>query len=65
MPKHRSEPPQSEVLDANSEKARVAFDAVITEIHHDHRMLEGKDLWDAVREVFAILRPRALFKEPK
>jgi len=34
------------------EKARVAFDRVVEDIHEDHRELEGEELYRAVLEVF-------------
>lgn len=46
-------------------KARLAFTAVVEEIHEEHRVLEGKELWEAVIEIFGALRPDTKFEEPK
>lgn len=57
MAKRTCLPPKESRQPASKERARIAFDAVVESIHEDHKMLEGKDLWAAVVEVFGITRP--------
>ena len=63
MPKKTCAPPKDPAPAARRQRARVAFDAVVESIHEDHRMLEGQDLYDAVIEVFGLVRPEPVIRE--
>jgi len=65
MVKRLSSPPERVESGELQAKARAAFAAVVEEIHDEHRMLEGKELWEAVVEIFGAVRPSSTFKEPK
>jgi len=65
MPKRVQRPPEPPGPEHRKEKARRAFESVVESIHDDNRALEGKELWAAVREVFAAFRPASNYKDPK
>jgi hypothetical protein len=65
MPKRVGSPPESAQPDQTNEKARAAFEAVVESIHDDNRMLEGRELWEAIKGVFTVTRAASSFKEPK
>ena len=65
MPKRAPEAPDMVGADQRQERAKAAFEAVVEGIHDDHRVLEGRELWETIRKVFEIVRPASSFKEPK
>lgn len=52
MPKRSSTKERKQSGSLRREKARLAFDRVVEDIHEDNRMLQGEELYLAVLEVF-------------
>jgi len=65
MAKRISTPSKGPEPDERRARARAAFTAVVEEIHDEHRVLEGRELWEAVVEIFGLVRPGTKFEEPK
>lgn len=65
MAKRMTSRPDKNKVDSRRDRARAAFEAVVDEIHDEHRVLEGEDLVKAVYDIFEVVRPQSSFKEAK